>query len=113
MKHFEQFRTYLRERFYFAHSLCGEINNRKSRMQGYVVKAISDIPNELKGPHATMVKVCSEFENNINSYISGIDKGNATEFYTTLTVLASALKVCTKMEQVVVKAVASMIKIVK
>ena len=60
-----------------------------------------------------MVRVCSEFENNINSYISGIGKGNASEFYTTLTVLASALKVCTKMEQVVVKAVAAMIKVVK
>ena len=90
-----------------------DFNTRKAKMAGYVVKAISDIPNELKGPHTVMVKVCSEFENSINSYVSGIDKGNASEFYTTLTVLASALKVCTKMEQVVVKAVASMIKIVK
>lgn len=90
-----------------------DFNTRKAKMAGYVVKAISEIPNELKGPHTAMVKVCTEFENSINSYVSGIDKGNASEFYTTLTVLASALKVCTKMEQVVVKAVASMIKIVK
>ena len=60
-----------------------------------------------------MVNICKEFENKINSYVSGIGKGNATEFYTSLTVLASALKVCTKMEQIVVKAVTAMIKIIK
>ncbi len=88
-------------------------NMRKDEMANHVVDSISKIPNDLKKPHTVMVRVCSEFENNINSYISGIGKGNASEFYTTLTVLASALKVCTKMEQVVVKAVAAMIKVVK
>ena len=76
-----------------------------------IIKSITDIPGELKTPHDTMVKVCKEFENKISSYVSGIGKGNASEFYTSLTVLASALKVCTKMEQVVVKAVNSMIKL--
>lgn len=109
----EKLRTAAKNKQQVAKKYLEEIADRKSRMAGYVVKSISDIPNELKGPHATMVKVCSEFENNINSYISGIDKGNASEFYTALTVLASALKVCTKMEQVVVKAVAAMIKVVK
>ena len=76
-----------------------------------IIKSITDIPGELKTPHDTMVRVCKEFENKISSYVSGIGKGNASEFYTSLTVLASALKVCTKMEQVVVKAVNSMIKL--
>lgn len=106
-------RNAARKKQQVAKKYLEEIADRKSRMAEYVVKSISDIPNELKGPHAVMVKVCSEFENNINSYISGIDKGNASEFYTTLTVLTSALKVCTKMEQVVVKAVAAMIKLIK
>lgn len=76
-----------------------------------IIKSITGIPGELKTPHDTMVRVCKEFENKISSYVSGIGKGNASEFYTSLTVLASALKVCTKMEQVVVKAVNSMIKL--
>ena len=76
-----------------------------------IIPSITDIPGELKTPHDTMVRVCKEFENKISSYVSGIGKGNASEFYTSLTVLASALKVCTKMEQVVVKAVNSMIKL--
>ena len=76
-----------------------------------IIPSITDIPGELKIPHDTMVRVCKEFENKISSYVSGIGKGNASEFYTSLTVLASALKVCTKMEQVVVKAVNSMIKL--
>lgn len=76
-----------------------------------IIKSITDIPGELKTPHDIMVRVCKEFENKISSYVSGIGKGNASEFYTSLTVLASALKVCTKMEQVVVKAVNSMIKL--
>ena len=76
-----------------------------------IIPSITGIPGELKTPHDTMVRVCKEFENKISSYVSGIGKGNASEFYTSLTVLASALKVCTKMEQVVVKAVNSMIKL--
>ena len=70
-----------------------------------------------------MVQICDEYEANINTYLGKIgynaadpNKGknnNASEFYTSLTVLTSALKVCTKMEQVVVKAVSSMIKLVK
>ena len=76
-----------------------------------IIPSITAIPGELKTPHDTMVRVCKEFENKISSYVSGIGKGNASEFYTSLTVLASALKVCTKMEQVVVKAVNSMIKL--
>lgn len=78
-----------------------------------IIPSITGIPGELKTPHDTMVRVCKEFENKISSYVSGIGKGNASEFYTSLTVLASALKVCTKMEQVVVKAVNSMIRIAK
>lgn len=76
-----------------------------------IIPSITNIPGELKTPHDTMVRVCKEFENKISSYVSGIGKGNASEFYTSLTVLASALKVCTKMEQVVVKAVNSMLKL--
>jgi len=100
-------------------STHGNISNRMilyatrvTRMKNIVLDSISKIPNDLSNPHTTMVRVCKEFENKINSYISGIGKGNATEFYTTLTVLASALKVCTKIEQVVVKAVNAMIRIV-
>ena len=86
---------------------------RLEDMRDYIIKSITDIPGELKTPHDTMVRVCKEFENKINSYVSGIGKGNASEFYTSLTVLTSALKVCTKMEQIVVKAVTAMIKIIK
>ena len=106
-------RTAVKEKKQVAKKYLEEIADRKSRMTNYIVKSISDIPNELKTPHDTMVRVCKEFENKINSYVSGIGKGNATEFYTSLTVLASALKVCTKMEQIVVKAVTAMIKIIK
>ena len=106
-------RTAVKEKKQVAKKYLEEIADRKSRMTNYIVKSISDIPNELKMSHDTMVRVCKEFENKINSYVSGIGKGNATEFYTSLTVLASALKVCTKMEQIVVKAVTAMIKIIK
>ena len=68
-------------------------------------------------------KICDEYEANINTYLGKIgynaadpNKGqnnNASEFYTSLTVLTSALKVCTKMEQVVVKAVSTMLKLIK
>ena len=106
-----------------AKKYLDEIEDRKSRMQEYVVKSIKDIPSQMKPSHDLMVQICDEYEANINTYLGKIgynaadpNKGknnNASEFYTSLTVLTSALKVCTKMEQVVVKAVSSMIKLVK
>ena len=100
-----------------------EIADRKSRMLKYVTESITDIPSQMKPSHDIMVQICNEYENNINTYLGKIgynaadpNKGqnnNASEFYTSLTVLTSALKVCTKMEQVVVKAVSTMLKLIK
>jgi hypothetical protein len=106
-----------------AKKYLDEIADRKSRMQSYVIKSITDIPSQMKPSHDLMVQICDEYEANINTYLGKIgynaadpNKGqnnNASEYYTSLTVLTSALKVCTKIEQVVVKAVSSMIKLVK
>lgn len=106
-----------------AKKYLDEIADRKSRMQSYVIKSITDIPSQMKPSHDLMVQICDEYEANINNYLGKIgynaadpNKGqnnNASEYYTSLTVLTSALKVCTKIEQVVVKAVSAMIKIVK
>ena len=100
-----------------------EIADRKSRVLEYVTKSIKDIPSQMKPSHDLMVQICDEYEANINTYLGKIgynaadpNKGqnnNASEFYTSLTVLTSALKVCTKMEQVVVKAVSTMLKLIK
>ena len=100
-----------------------EIADRKSRMLKYVTDSITNIPSQMKPSHDLMVQVCNEYEANINTYLGKIgynaadpNKGqnnNASEFYTSLTVLTSALKVCTKMEQVVVKAVSTMLKLIK
>jgi hypothetical protein len=116
-------RTAAEEKKQVAKKYLEEIADRKSRMQPYVVKSIKDIPSQMKPSHELMVKICDEYEANINNYLGRIgynaadpNKGqnnNASEYYTSLTVLTSALKVCTKIEQVVVKAVSAMIKIVK
>lgn len=100
-----------------------EIADRKSRMLKYVTESITNIPSQMKPSHDLMVQICNEYEANINTYLGKIgynaadpNKGqnnNASEFYTNLTVLTSALKVCTKMEQVVVKAVSTMLKLIK
>ena len=106
-----------------AKKYLDEIADRKSRMLEYVTKSIKDIPSQMKPSHDLMVQICDEYEANINTYLGKIgynaadpNKGqnnNASEFYTSLTVLTSALKVCTKMEQVVVKAVSTMLKLIK
>ena len=106
-----------------AKKYLDEIADRKSRMLKYVTESITNIPSHMKPSHDIMVQVCNEYEANINTYLGKIgynaadpnngQNNNASEFYTSLTVLTSALKVCTKMEQVVVKAVSSMIKLVK
>ena len=100
-----------------------EITDRKSRMLKYVTDSITNIPSQMKPSHDIMVQICNEYEANINTYLGKIgynaadpNKGqnnNASEFYTSLTILTSALKVCTKMEQVVVKAVSTMLKLIK
>lgn len=106
-----------------AKKYLDEITDRKSRMLEYVTKSIKDIPSQMKPSHDLMVQICDEYESNINTYLGKIgynaadpNKGqnnNASEFYTSLTVLTSALKVCTKMEQVVVKAVSTILKLIK
>ena len=116
-------RTAAKEKKQVAKKYLEEIADRKSRMQPYVVESIKDIPSQMKPSHDLMVQICDEYEANINTYLGKIgynaadpNKGqnnNASEYYTSLTVLTSALKVCTKIEQVVVKAVSAMIKIVK
>lgn len=82
---------------------------RAAKMKEHVVNTIQETPKNLKNPHDVMVRVCSEFEKNINSYTSTLGKNSASEFYTNLAVMASALKVCTKMEQVVVKSTSVLI----
>ena len=106
-----------------AKKYLDEIADRKSRMLKYVTESITNIPSQMKPSHDIMVQICNEYEANINTYLGKIgynaadpNKGqnnNASEFYTSLTVLTSALKVCTKMEQVVVKAVSTMLKLIK
>ena len=119
----ETLRKAAKEKKQVSKKYLEEINDRKSRMSAYVVKSITNIPSHMKSSHDLMVQICNEYETNINTYLGKIgynaadpkkgQNNNASEFYTNLTVLTSALKVCTKIEQVVVKAVSSMIKLMK